>query len=346
MASIQPCGVHLVGSICLPSSEDVFRQATTHLPGRLRRIPDGETQLRQSFTFFQQGAFKDAPEVLKKYDASFNPAPVDPVSPEELEAVVNKLGDNIQTSYDVYAKESYATFCKLREEGVIPKGVKFQVSMPCPVDVLVLIAEPYQAALEPLYEAALIRDLKKIEENIPAEDLAIQWDIASPFAMMEGALWPHFKPYVPDAGDHIKKMAVRLGNAVSPGVELGFHLCYGDIGHRHFVEPRDLGLIVDIATAVFNGVDRQINWIHVSAPKERDDEAYFAPLKDLPLGNTELYLGVVQPRDEEGTRRRIAAASKVVNNFGIATECGMGRTPTDDFVPTMEIAAAVSAPVF
>lgn len=349
MASNPVRGVHLVGSVCLPSAEEVFRQVTTHLPNCLRRIPDGETQHRQAFTFFQQGAFSAAPEVLKKYDASFNVAPSEPVSAEQLAAVVEKLRgeDVMQTSYDVHAKDSYATFCKLRDEGVIPPGVRFQVSLPCPVDVVVLVAEPYQAAVEPLYEAALLRALKAIEASIPAHDLAIQWDVASPFAMMEGVVWPHFTPYVANANQHIKDMAVRLGNAVSPGVELGFHFCYGDIGHRHFVEPKDLGRIVDVAADIFARIDRPINWIHVSAPKDRTDEAYFAPLQRLPLGATELYLGVVQPRDEEGTRRRIAAAAKVLQNrgFGVATECGMGRTPPEDFVPTMEVAAAVAAPI-
>ena len=30
-------------------------------------------------------------------------------------------------------------------------------------------------------------------------------------------------------------------------VEVGYHLCYGDAGHRHFVEPRDTSRLVDVA---------------------------------------------------------------------------------------------------
>ena len=40
---------------------------------------------------------------------------------------------------------------------------------------------------------------------------------------------------------------------------------------------------------------------------------------------TELYLGVVGNDGVEPTKQRIAAASKVVGDFGIATECGIGR---------------------
>jgi hypothetical protein len=62
-------------------------------------------------------------------------------------------------------------------------------------------------------------------------------------------------------------------------------------------------------------------------PKERDDETYFAPLKNLNLrDNTELYLGLLhQTGGQGGTERRIAAASSAIERFGIATECGLGR---------------------
>ena len=44
----------------------------------------------------------------------------------------------------------------------------------------------------------------------------------------------------------------------------------------------------------------------------------------------ELYLGLVHMTGGiASTRRRIAAAEKVVRNFGIATECGFGRRPAD-----------------
>jgi len=65
----------------------------------------------------------------------------------------------------------------------------------------------------------------------------------------------------------------------------------------------------------------------MSVPRERDDDAYFLPLRDLKISpETELFLGLVHDSDgAEGARRRITAASKVRPAFGIATECGMAR---------------------
>ena len=50
----------------------------------------------------------------------------------------------------------------------------------------------------------------------------------------------------------------------------------------------------------------------------------------------ELYLGVVHAADgADGTRKRIAAASKYVTNFGIATECGIARARTPGLVKSL-----------
>jgi hypothetical protein len=114
-------------------------------------------------------------------------------------------------------------------------------------------------------------------------------------------------------------------------VELGYHLCYGDAGHRHFKEPHDTAKLVSVANAVAAGVDRPIAWLHLPVPRERADRAYFAPLANLRLHpETELYLGLVHQTDGlEGTRRRAEAARTVVRSFGLATECGLGRRPPE-----------------
>lgn len=93
--------------------------------------------------------------------------------------------------YDDAAIESYATFCRLRDGGVIPQGVKFQVSLPTPINVLHVSIEPaYQEALEPVYTKAFLKAVRHIQDEIPAEDLAIQWDVAVEFAFLEGIVSP------------------------------------------------------------------------------------------------------------------------------------------------------------
>src|SRR5206468_706050 len=75
-------------------------------------------------------------------------------------------------------------------------------------------------------------------------------------------------------------------------VELGYHFCYGDVQHRHFTEPRDAARLVEIANALAASLGRPLTWVHLPVPRDRADDAYYAPLAGLRLRpETELYLG-------------------------------------------------------
>ncbi len=89
----------------------------------------------------------------------------------------------------------------------------------------------------------------------------------------------------------------------------------------------------------------RINWIESQSPVfEQHDDAYFAPLQGLAVRpETRLYLGLIHFSDGvEGSRRRLAAASKVVEDFGLATECGFGRRAPETIPQLLKIHAAVA----
>jgi hypothetical protein len=75
------------------------------------------------------------------------------------------------------------------------------------------------------------------------------------------------------------------------------------------------------------------------AKGERDDVAYFEPLKNLKLPRgTELYLGLVHRTDGiAGARGRLAAAKTVLTDFGVATECGFGRRPPESVSALLDL---------
>ena len=342
---LKPVGVHLVGSIPLPDAETAFKTTTATLPGRLLRVPDGEPAHRNNFVYFQRDVFQAIPQVLRQYDAKFQSTETPAPTAGELSSVIEHLKSNaVQTGYDEYALESYKTFASLRSAGVIPEHTRFQVCLPSPLNSLCLIAEGYQSTIEPFYEEALVRVVKNLESLIPHEDLSIQWDVAAEFAMLEGEHKPHFKPFFEQVKAGVIERTVRLADYVSPTVECGYHLCYGDMAHKHYIEPKDMGYLAEAAAAVIKGAKRDITFFHMPVPIDRTDEAFFAPLKDLELGKTQLYLGLVHADDLEGTKQRIAAANSAGKTFGVATECGMGRTPPEHLDSIWEISAAVSEP--
>ena len=100
-----------------------------------------------------------------------------------------------------------------------------------------------------------LAELDEICAAIPHDRLAIQWDTAVEFAILEG-VWPSFLTGQPNAEAEIVDRLIRIGKRVPADVELGYHLCYGDAGHRHFKEPHDTAKLVSVANAVAAGVDR------------------------------------------------------------------------------------------
>jgi len=334
-------GVHLVGSVPLGDAEDVFRAATSILGGRLRRIPDGETGERINWIRWQARFIGSNPhfEMMPPNPTDYAPLPHfklrSPLSSGEI--TFEQLG------YADAAIASYTVFSQLKQAGLIPTSTRFQVSLPTPLAPVVAFIVPRdQAVVEPMYEAAMFAELDQFAAAIPHHELAIQWDVAVEFGILERAMASSYK----EAKRGVVERLVRLGNRVPADIELGYHLCYGDAGHKHFVEPEDASKLVEVAHAISVGVRRQFNWIHMPIPRNRTDDAYFAPLQHLKLHpETELYLGLVHFTDGvEGTRSRIAAAQKVVADFGVATECGMGRRKAATIPELLRIHSEVAAP--
>jgi hypothetical protein len=328
----QPQGALLVGSVNFDDAETTIRTAAEVLGPRLRRIPDGEVGKRFHWIMFQPDVLGEAVGIERIGD---EPIPFK----AGIDARPLRIADGVDAAsiqlpplgYADAAIESYAIFRRLRDEGVVPAGTRFQVSLPTTVAVVSsFFFGDDRAAIDPVYTAALLREVDGMLAAIPHDDLAIQWDVASEMGVIEAA--PAFGR-VMDVwweGDPFPGLVERLAafiDAVPAGVEVGVHLCYGDVAEKHFFEPTDAANLVRYANAVTAASARELTWLHLPVPIDRDDEAYFAPLAELEYDG-ELYLGLVHREDgAEGARRRVTAAQKFASRFGVATECGIGRAP-------------------
>jgi hypothetical protein len=262
----------------------------------------------------------------------------------QTERVFYKLKDGVAPEdvrfeplgYAENAAASYRTFCALRERGVIPRGARFLVCIPSPLAFLfVLIAGSERSRVEPGYMQRLLLEIDDIAAAVPHEDLAIQFDCVMEMLVPEG--WRASQ--MDDSRDALIARIAQVGNRVPAGAHLGYHFCYGDMEHRHSVEPKDTSTMVDMANRLRAALDRPFQFLHIPVPRDRDDDAYFEPLHDLALApETELYLGLVHYTDGvEGTRRRMATADRHATGYGIGTECGFGRRAPETIRPLLEI---------
>jgi ubiquinone/menaquinone biosynthesis C-methylase UbiE len=335
-------GLHLVGSVPLANAEAVFRSVAADLGDRLRRIPDGETGPRSDWIVWQLPIFTSRSELEVVPPAPDSWRPLARVRLAEGGRPERVRFDTL--GYAEAALASYQTFARLKRDGVIPEACRFQCSLPTPLaPVFAFVVPEHQPLLEPLYEAALLAELERILREVPHDQLAIQWDTNFEFGMLERV----FPVWFDDIKGGILERLLRLSRHVPQDVELGYHFCYGDVRHRHFTEPADAGKLVEVANALTASLGRPLNWLHMPVPRQRADEAYYAPLQDLRLRpETELYLGLVHHTDGvDGSRRRMQTARRFAPSFGVATECGWGRRPPPTLGALLRIHRELSAPV-
>lgn len=338
-----PAKVHFNGSINLADAATVFDQVARHVPRGLTRIPDGETGDRGNWIFFQMQRFYQASGLVLAVDpegggGTYNKPPrlrlADGVRPDQLEWP--DLG------YAAAYLESWAEFRVRRADGRLPAGTRFQVQYPTPLASINQWIVPEQhTALEESYERALFADLDRFLAAVPHTDVAVQWDVAIEFGILEGS----FDAVAAHDFDAIVRRLVVCLERVPAQVPAGMHLCYGDLGHRHFTQPESLALQVRLVNAVLQGLTRELSFVSFTVPQDRADEAYFAPLTKIATdARTELCFGVVPYHPERQapgvTDAQVAAIDRLLpagTGWAVSTECGLGRSDRADIPGLLDL---------
>jgi hypothetical protein len=336
--------VHLVGSVPLADACTVFETVSAALGPRLRRIPDGETGARSDWIVHLETIFAGNP-ALEKSDEVFR---LHASAPDRTRYRL-KPGASVKDvvfgnlGYADVAVRSYRDFARLKQQGKIPAHCRFQVDfVPAHSVIWLFVQDDLHQALDPIYNAAVRREIDKLAGAVPHDQLAIQFDVASAvFARLQRNERSAYGRNRDETLATFTTILTELAEHVPADIELLFHFCYGDSNHRHVVEPIDSGDMVDMANSLARTIARPIQLIHMPVPRDRADDAYFAPLGRLRLKpETELCLGLVHYTDGvAGTRARLATAEKHVKNFSIATECGFGRRPVETIPDLLRIHA-------
>jgi hypothetical protein len=325
-----PHGVYLVGSVPMANAEQVFEAVSAALGPRIKRIPDGETGERGDWITWLEPVFAANPALEKS--GEFFRVHATGTGRERYKLKPGRKPQDVHFDnlhYADIAKRSYAVFKRLKDRGKIAPGTKFQIDLvPAHSVIWLYLVDALHAPIDPIYNEAVKREIDKIAAALPHDEIAIQFDVASAvFARLERNDVSSYGRTKQETQQTFSNILVDLGNRVPPDIDLLLHCCYGDSNHKHVVEPTDMGDMVEFANRVSRQIKRPIQLIHMPVPRNRADEAYFEPLRQLQLRpETELCLGLVHYTDGLiGTKNRLATARKFVKDFAIGTECGFGR---------------------
>ena len=342
----------LVGSLPAASTEAALRAAAELFGDMVFALPDGETGARAAWVGFERERLVRPHPDVETVSVTDSPTGVPRHAYEtpifRIRPGVSDLRWGSWPRIDE-AIESYQLFRALREQGVIPNGLRFQVGLPFPSSALngfkADFAGDYPIA-ERGFEDLVARELRRLTAAIPPAELAIQWDVCYEVLDLEGVL-----AWTPDgAWERFTGPVSRLTRLIPEQVLAGYHFCYGTFSEWPMFEARDLSLLVRMANHAVEQSGRPVDWLHLAGPRylRSEDDRFFAPLADLDAGDTRVYLGIVLPLDGvPGLKRRYATASKYLADFGVAMYCGFGRQPGADGMETMRehrrVARSVSA---
>jgi hypothetical protein len=324
-----------------------MREIVSRVPSGLRRIPDGETGDRSNWIFFQMQRFLQLPWLVPARPLEAVPGDYEQIPQLRLASGVDPAG--VEWPGLGYADAylgSYQAFAALRAQGVIPGGVRFQVEYPTPFASIgaYIVAEEQQALLGS-YERAMFADLGRLLAAIPHEEVAVQWDVAVEFGVLE----ERSAPGGSQALDAIAVALARCLDQVPAEVPAGLHLCYGDYGHHHFKQPESLALQVRLLNAVTAAAGRPVSFVSFTVPQYQREPGYFAPLAELAAGpGTELNFSLVPYHPAEqapgttGEQVRLIDAALAASpggsrEWGICTECGMGRAGRDEIPVLLDL---------
>ena len=337
-------GAHLVGSVNLPSAEDVFGAVSEHLGGHITHIPDGEVGERFYWLQFQTLRFDRTPGLVRvgaprylirgQFDQRLL-ALDGTVAAEDLR--FPDLG------YAAAAIESFATFARLQRRGASPPGTRFQVSLPTPAAVVgVFIAPQDRAAIEPVYTRALYAELDRISAALPHDAFQIQWDTAVELALARARRGRRLR----DA----RRGGTTCWRGCSSGSRTPPPTCRRTCRsastsatatwrRRTSSSRRTPGCSPPSSAACSRGrrTRSPTSTCPCRSSATTTPTSRRSPDLEVPEG-TDLYLGLVHHEDGvDGALRRIDAASTVLSRFGIGTECGFGRGPAERTVPLLDL---------
>lgn len=299
----------LVGSLPAASTEAALRSGAELFGDMVFALPDGETGPRAAWVGYERERLaRPHPDVVVVEETG---SPTG-IPRHAYETPVFAIRDGVsRLRFDSWPRiddaiASYGQFRMLRDQGVIPDGLRFQIGLPFPSSALNAFKADYARdypVAERGFEELVARELVRLTDAIPAEDLAIQWDCAYETQDIEGVL-----AWTPEgAWERFAGPVTRLTRLIPEEALVGYHLCYGTFPEWPMYEARDYSVLVRMANFAVANSGRTVDWLHLAGPRylRSEDRSFFRPLIDLEPLSARVFLGIVLPIDGvAGLRRR------------------------------------------
>ncbi len=336
----------LVGSLPAQSPEHAFRAGAELFGDMVFSLPDGETGPMAGWVSFEREhvirpsadivvvSETDSPTGLPRHAYE---TPVFTVR-RDVERVRFETWPRIDA-----AIESYGLFRELKRAGVIGGDLRFQVGLPFPSSAMNAFKSDFAAdypKAEAGYEDLVARELPRLLDAIPPEELAIQWDCAYETQDIERVLaWTNEGAWERFAGP-----VTRLTRLIPEQTLVGYHLCYGTFPEWPMYEARDYRCWCGWPTSPCpNPAARSTGCTWPAratcAARTEASSAHWSTssLATLASSSGSCFRSTARRGCAVGT----GPPPRYLQDFGVAMYCGFGRQPGQDGDETMREHAQV-----
>jgi hypothetical protein len=346
----------LVGSLPFADEEACMKQALDLLGTTLFCLPDGEIG-EKSPSFPKGNRIAWVIYAIEKLTADQENWQVvkAPVRGEDGMAVnydsLQKLKPrrspvdmphHVQLGYDVFFHRSYPLFKQLRAQYKLPE-LKFQVGVPTGFAMGFAFANPvtwlrYTYA----FNTVIAREVNAMLATA-GHDVIVQLEVPP-------ELYAAYKLPTPLMGLALRPIQDLL-RKISPGAQIGIHLCLGDFHNEALVHPKTLGKMVAFSNRLVQDWPGQHRLAYIHYPFAEGavpppiSAAYYQPLKQIQLPPaTRFVAGFVHDKRTLSEHQEIL--ERIENAVGhpvdVASSCGLGRRTPDTAIKLMQLTAELT----
>ncbi|GAB4035070.1 hypothetical protein [Spirosoma jeollabukense] len=236
-----------------------------------------------------------------------------------------QMPHHVRLGYDHFALRSYPIFQQLRKDHNLP-GLKFQMGVPTGFAMGFAFASQIQwLRYTKAFNTVIAREVNAVLAEL-GPDVIIQLEV--PPELYAAYMLP--RSLVGLALIPIKDLLAKI----TPGAQIGIHLCLGDFHNEALVHPKTLAKMVNFSNRLVDEWPSQHTLAYMHYPFAEAttppsiDPGYYVPLKDIKLpAATRFVAGFVHEKRSEAENITIlnsieSARGQLVD---VASSCGLGR---------------------
>ena len=330
----------LVGSLPFTDEESCMKYALDLLGPALFCLPDGEigdktpafpkgnriawvvyaleklTQDTSSWQVVKQPTRSSDDGMAVNYDSFQKLRP--------LHSTAN-MPHHVTLGYDEFFRTSYPVFQRLRQQYGLD-NLKFQMGVPTGFAMGFAFANPVTwLRYTNAFNTVIAREVNAVLAEA-VHDAIIQIEVPP-------ELYAAYKLPTPLLGLALRPI-LDLLNKITPGAQIGIHLCLGDFHNEALVHPKTLDKMVAFSNRLVDGWPQQHQLAYVHYPFAEGavpptmDSRYYAPLANIKLPtHTRFVAGFVHEKRSLAENRHILDSIETTRGqaVDVASSCGLGR---------------------